>query len=101
MSLYARMKAVVDAETSQVSLAHTRRGRGYSDPSHSPADPESVEIAQVTTGTPLLESAPLSTRKPQVTVGTPCRHVTDPHLADWYAENPKLTCARCWLERGR
>ena len=27
-----------------------------------------------------------------------CPHVTDPELAEWYAENPKLTCARCWLE---
>jgi hypothetical protein len=31
--------------------------------------------------------------------GTPCPHATDPELAEWYAENPKLTCARCWLER--
>jgi hypothetical protein len=29
----------------------------------------------------------------------PCPHVTDPDLAEWFAENPKLTCARCWLER--
>jgi hypothetical protein len=30
-----------------------------------------------------------------------CQHVTDPVLAEWYAENPKLTCARCWLEGRR
>jgi hypothetical protein len=29
----------------------------------------------------------------------PCPHVTDPELAAWYAENPKLTCARCWVAR--
>jgi hypothetical protein len=101
MSLYARMKAVVEAKTSQVSLVHTRRGKGYSGPFHSPADSESVEIAQVTSGPLVLESASLSTRKPQVTVGTPCPHVTDPDLARWYAENPKFECMRCWLERGR
>lgn len=28
----------------------------------------------------------------------PCPHVTDPVLAEWHAENPKLVCARCWLE---
>jgi hypothetical protein len=28
----------------------------------------------------------------------PCEHVAnDPELADWYAENPHLTCARCFL----
>lgn len=27
-----------------------------------------------------------------------CEHVAhDPELADWYAENPHLTCARCFL----
>jgi hypothetical protein len=31
----------------------------------------------------------------------PCPHVTDPELAAWYAEHPKVVCARCWLERGR
>ena len=28
-----------------------------------------------------------------------CPHVDDIELAYWYAENPKVTCARCWLER--
>lgn len=32
---------------------------------------------------------------------SPCPHVTDPVLIEWYAENPKVVCARCWLERGR
>ena len=28
----------------------------------------------------------------------PCEHVAhDPELAEWYLENPHLTCARCWL----
>jgi hypothetical protein len=35
----------------------------------------------------------------QVTPSTPCPHVTDPDLIEWYAENPKVTCARCWLEK--
>jgi hypothetical protein len=30
-----------------------------------------------------------------------CPHVDDVELACWYAENPKVVCARCWLERHR
>jgi hypothetical protein len=27
-----------------------------------------------------------------------CEHVkNDPELAEWYRENPHLSCARCWL----
>lgn len=49
------------------------------------------------TGTPsgtLAEHAvPLPPERPV------CPHVTDPDLAEWYAENPRVTCARCWLAR--
>ena len=31
-------------------------------------------------------------------MATGCCHVGDPDLAEWYAKNPHLTCARCWLE---
>ena len=49
------------------------------------------------------QEAPSSTSEenPRVTNGAVCPHVDDPVLAEWYAENPKLVCTRCWVERGR
>ena len=49
--------------------------------------------------TPKKNTPPERLENPQVTPSTLCPHVTDPDLAEWYAENPKLTCARCWLSR--
>ena len=34
----------------------------------------------------------------QLAADQPCEHVKDdPELAEWYAENPHLTCARCFF----
>jgi SOS-response transcriptional repressor LexA len=34
----------------------------------------------------------------QLAAGQPCEHVKDdPELAEWYRENPHLTCARCFF----
>jgi len=98
-SLYERIRALVDAEASGLSLA---RAKHEQDKPFSPLNitPTPVENPQVTTSTPTPASGDsLSRQNPQVTTSTPCPHVTDPDLAQWYAENPKLTCARCWLER--
>lgn len=28
----------------------------------------------------------------------PCKHITDPEIADWISEQHGAVCARCWLE---
>jgi hypothetical protein len=45
------------------------------------------------------EREAIRTHKPElIRLLQPCEHVaSDPELADWYAENPHLTCARCFL----
>jgi hypothetical protein len=45
-----------------------------------------------------LENGSVPVENTQVTSGTFCPHVSEQWLREWYAENPKLTCARCWLE---
>jgi hypothetical protein len=78
-SLYERMRARVEQKASNLSLARAR-----------------IET-QDTVSSSLNSAVPVE--KPQVTTSTPCPHVTDPVLAESYRNNPKLTCARCWLER--
>ena len=88
-SLYERIRALVDAEASGLSLA---RAKHEQDKPFSPLNitPTPVENPQVTTSTPTpAPGDSLSRQNPQVTTSTPCP----------YAENPKLTCARCWLEK--
>jgi len=41
----------------------------------------------------------LSAENAQVTFGADCPHATEEWLQEWRRENPKLICARCWLER--
>lgn len=44
-------------------------------------------------------SLSISPSRAQVTSGTLCPHVTEEWLAEWYRDNPQVTCARCWIER--
>jgi hypothetical protein len=78
-SLYEKIRALVEEEASGLSLARAR-----------------VETRQ---GSSPSYSIPIPDENPQVTTSTPCPHVTDPDLAEWYAEHPQVVCARCWLER--
>ena len=80
-SLYERVRAHVGKEASGMSLARA-----------------SVQTRQ---GPSPSYSIPVPVEKPQVTTSTFCPHV-EGWLAEWYAENSKVVCARCWVEsRGR
>lgn len=46
---------------------------------------------------PPPERSPFSAQAERASNG--CPHVTEDWLREWYAANPKLTCARCWLEK--
>jgi len=100
MSLYERLRGAMDEQPSGMSLARAR-GERQDKASSLFSSVTPVEIPQVTTSTPEQGADSLSARIPQVTTSTPCQHVTDPELREWFAENPKLTCARCWLESHR
>ena len=58
-----------------------------------------VREKEISDSTPSLSKNSLSSTKRSSDVLAVCPHVKEDWLAQWYAENPKLTCARCWLER--
>lgn len=100
--LYSRVKALVEKVDRPICHSRAREERVQRRFSlSSPPDSDSLKTPQVTLGTAVADSGSLPTRNPQVTVGTPCPHVDDPLLGEWYAEHPNVVCARCWLERGR
>lgn len=103
-SLYARVKALVEAELRDRPICHSRTREEKERKEETGAvfpSSTSLGIPQVTDGTLPADSDSLSTRISQVTDGTLCPHVDDPVLAEWYASHPEVVCARCWLARGR
>jgi len=83
-----------------VPCAHAREESTFSPSSSLKRDSSSLESTQGTNGAVTVPRSP-SVENPQVTTSTPCQHVSDLGLIEWRQENPKLVCARCWLERSK